>query len=229
MDKTLEGDGTAAGGVDLDALEELLESDATPETCMWLSELDGFLTGIAAGPERIPPAEFLPVIWGGEGPGFDGENSAPVVKSIVALLADIAAGLEKGPEAVLPVFWESEDGKEDATDWVEGFLQAIDLREEAWMPLLERKRDKAMLTPMLLLARDEEGNPLMPVEEGEEGPSEEQFADALEMIPECAVGIYGFWRLREMRVSPIVREMAPGRNDPCSCGSGKKYKKCCGG
>jgi SEC-C motif-containing protein len=28
---------------------------------------------------------------------------------------------------------------------------------------------------------------------------------------------------------PIVRE-APkvGRNDPCPCGSGKKYKKCCG-
>ncbi|USD35881.1 MULTISPECIES: PBPRA1643 family SWIM/SEC-C metal-binding motif protein [Ferrimonas] len=23
-------------------------------------------------------------------------------------------------------------------------------------------------------------------------------------------------------------EKTPGRNDPCSCGSGKKYKKCCG-
>ena len=28
---------------------------------------------------------------------------------------------------------------------------------------------------------------------------------------------------------PIVREEAKvGRNDPCPCGSGKKYKKCCG-
>jgi SEC-C motif-containing protein len=27
---------------------------------------------------------------------------------------------------------------------------------------------------------------------------------------------------------PIVRQARPGRNDPCSCGSGKKYKKCCG-
>lgn len=26
---------------------------------------------------------------------------------------------------------------------------------------------------------------------------------------------------------PIVREDHTGRNDPCSCGSGKKYKKCC--
>ncbi len=26
----------------------------------------------------------------------------------------------------------------------------------------------------------------------------------------------------------MVVDKTPGRNDPCSCGSGKKYKKCCG-
>ncbi len=29
-------------------------------------------------------------------------------------------------------------------------------------------------------------------------------------------------------VEPIKADAKPGRNDPCSCGSGKKYKKCCG-
>ncbi len=29
-------------------------------------------------------------------------------------------------------------------------------------------------------------------------------------------------------VEPIKADVTPGRNDPCSCGSGKKYKKCCG-
>lgn len=28
--------------------------------------------------------------------------------------------------------------------------------------------------------------------------------------------------------APVVKEKQPGRNDPCSCGSGKKFKKCCG-
>jgi len=28
--------------------------------------------------------------------------------------------------------------------------------------------------------------------------------------------------------APIVKGEQPGRNDPCPCGSGKKYKKCCG-
>jgi preprotein translocase subunit SecA len=27
---------------------------------------------------------------------------------------------------------------------------------------------------------------------------------------------------------PVVRERKIGRNEPCICGSGKKYKKCCG-
>jgi len=26
---------------------------------------------------------------------------------------------------------------------------------------------------------------------------------------------------------PVVAKAAPGRNDPCPCGSGRKYKKCC--
>jgi len=31
------------------------------------------------------------------------------------------------------------------------------------------------------------------------------------------------------RIAPTVRDTPKiGRNDPCPCGSGKKYKKCCG-
>ncbi len=29
-------------------------------------------------------------------------------------------------------------------------------------------------------------------------------------------------------VEPIRAKEKPERNDPCPCGSGKKYKKCCG-
>jgi len=32
------------------------------------------------------------------------------------------------------------------------------------------------------------------------------------------------WRASKQAVS----EKTAGRNDPCPCGSGKKYKKCCG-
>lgn len=34
--------------------------------------------------------------------------------------------------------------------------------------------------------------------------------------------------LEERRKVTIVKEKEPGRNEPCPCNSGKKYKKCCG-
>lgn len=32
----------------------------------------------------------------------------------------------------------------------------------------------------------------------------------------------------DLSLTPVRNEMKVGRNDPCPCGSGKKYKKCCG-
>ena len=32
----------------------------------------------------------------------------------------------------------------------------------------------------------------------------------------------------ELGQKTVVKEFKVGRNDPCPCGSGKKYKKCCG-
>ena len=41
---------------------------------------------------------------------------------------------------------------------------------------------------------------------------------------------WGTWYFSNSRMinDPIVNEAKIGRNEPCPCGSGKKYKKCCG-
>lgn len=41
---------------------------------------------------------------------------------------------------------------------------------------------------------------------------------------------YGNTRIYKMSDGRIIRRVSkiPGRNEVCSCGSGKKYKKCCG-
>lgn len=33
---------------------------------------------------------------------------------------------------------------------------------------------------------------------------------------------------KQKKKKPVVKQMDVGRNDPCICGSGKKYKNCCG-
>lgn len=47
------------------------------------------------------------------------------------------------------------------------------------------------------------------------------------------IRVDGEWLYSDYEINPkkptLVNDNKLGRNDPCSCGSGKKYKKCCGG
>jgi uncharacterized protein len=54
----------------------------------------------------------------------------------------------------------------------------------------------------------------------------QELADA---IGACVIGIRDYWLPHRKAASTFRRtEAKVGRNDPCPCGSGKKYKKCCG-
>ena len=41
-------------------------------------------------------------------------------------------------------------------------------------------------------------------------------------------GKWTFWEGQQIAGPPVRKDATAGRNDPCPCGSGKKYKKCCG-
>jgi uncharacterized protein len=64
----------ASGPTDFAALAEFLDSDDLADA-MSLSELDGYLTGIAVGPELIEPHHWPFKIWGEDPAAF--ESSGP--------------------------------------------------------------------------------------------------------------------------------------------------------
>jgi uncharacterized protein len=220
-----------AGPVDLEALDQFLMSDASPENCMQLSDLDGFLTGIAIGPELVKPSEWLPAIWGDDEPVFEGiEQARIVIGVIMGRYNEILRVLDTDPEAYNPLFWEGPNGEVIAADWAEGFADAIRLRPEAWRPLLQDRETLVMLMPILALCGDAEGGSPLELDPEEDA---DLLAQAPDLIPPCVVGIHEFWK--ERRGPPTAetgRAKSPkpkvGRNDPCPCGSGRKYKRCCG-
>src|SRR3546814_19313106 len=55
---------------DIETLDTFLMSEQAPEDCMLISDLDGFLTAIAIGPEPVPQADWMPVVWAGDEPAF---------------------------------------------------------------------------------------------------------------------------------------------------------------
>ncbi len=219
----------SAGPVDLEALDRFLMSDASPENCMQLSDLDGFLTGIAIGPEPVVPSEWLPAIWGSEEPVFESaEQAQTVIGTIMGRYNEILRELDTDPEAYEPLFWEGPDGEVIAADWAEGFVEAIRLRPEAWRPLLEDREALILLMPILALCGDAEGGSPLELDPEEDA---ELLAQAPELIPACVVGIHGFWKERcgRPKAGPgRAKSSKVGRNDPCPCGSGRKYKRCCG-
>lgn len=227
-------DEIAVDRVDLEALDSFLMSDRAPTESMMLSDLDGFLTGIAVGPELVLPSEWLPLIWGGEAPEFADEAEAKaILGTIMGRYNEILRQLQD--DALDPVFWADRDGALIAADWAEGFLQAIILRADAWKQLFKSKRDSQLLFPILALCGDENGNSLLDLPPDEEDLVMEE---AAEFIPDCVTAIAAYWRAKGPRQVSMPFTAAPppmertstkvGRNDPCPCGSGKKFKKCCG-
>jgi uncharacterized protein len=199
---------------------------------MMLSDLDGFLTGVAIGPEVGMPSEWLPHVWGGEEPVFDDHVQASAILGTImgrynAILREVEAG------AFGPLFWETQDGAVIAADWAEGFMRAVALRADAWEPLLRSKRHRRVLLPILALCADEHGDSALGL-----GPDEEDriMAEAAELIPVCVTEIATYWRKRRptqatgssQPISVSLKANQPGRNDPCPCGSGRQYKVCCG-
>lgn len=220
------------GGADLEALEAYLMSDRSPPDCMQLSDLDGFLTAIAIGPEPIPPGEWLPLVWGGEAPGLAVDNEAQTALDCIVMHYD-AISSEVRDGTYEPVLWLAPDGAEIAADWAEGFMLAVGLRPEAWKPLYLSRRGGVMMMPILALCGDEDGNSALGLDPELEDELAEQ---APELLIDCVAEIAAFWQRRRDRQTRASHSASgrravaakPGRNDPCPCGSGRKYKKCCG-
>ena len=189
-----------ASPVDLDALDAFLLSDRAPEGSMGLSDLDGFLAGIAVGPELVLPGEWLPVVWGGAKPVFGStEEASTVLGTIMGRHDEIVRHLESAPDAFDPVFWEGGDGGVVGADWAAGFLDAVLLRLEAWEPLVRHCEASALLVPLLVLGADDPAR--LPF--GVRPPPEEEVGALLamgaEVVPDCVGGIHGFWRERRAR------------------------------
>jgi uncharacterized protein len=177
--------------LEVEELEAFLFSENVPEESMTLSEIDGFLTALAAGPMLVPPSEWLPVIWQGDGPVFDTPQELErVLALILALNARIVATLQKGEIAPMFNIEMDEDDNELMTPdgWCWGFMQGVMLREEAWKPLIDSD-DRELLDPIAMIAG---GGREMP-EFAEIQDSEEDYEEFLDLISGSALDIYDYW------------------------------------
>jgi uncharacterized protein len=220
------------GAVDWKRLGLFLNPERAP-FAMSVAALDGFLTGVAIGPEVVMPSEWLPVIWGEEEPEFaDLDEANAVLGAIMSRYNEIITQLDAGYYAA-PTLGGA-DRKAKVKDWANGFAEAIELGGDSWEAMFVS--DEMALLFVILVHASEGEEFLAELPKRQRRELQQTSAEA---IPPAVAAIAAYWRKRRARREGGVRVTEtpfrvrsapqPGRNDPCSCGSGRKYKKCCGG
>ena len=228
---------------ELATLDAFLQSDATPEHCLPIEAVDGFFCALIVGPQVVPQEAYLPIIWGDDTqPTFkDADEEAQITTLLRRHFNDVAQRIEvavtQDKEAYLPIVdeWEEtdeEDAPKDGEWWASGFLVGLEFCEKVWFA---DKEHEEMLEPLLIpiveLAGNDELDELSP----------KARTRRIAQLPALLLSLYRYWRSdadgklqlantlgAQLSNAPVRVENTPGRNDPCPCGSGKKYKKCCG-
>jgi uncharacterized protein len=230
---------------DIDQLAERL-GRIRNDDALSLEEVDGLFCALIASPQSIPPSGYLPVILGGE-PGHSEffanlEDANFTVSLMMRYWNSIIADLEK--ESVhLPFVFEVESGEVPGRAWARGFMLGTHLAPEGWDELFENEEEGDVFVIPLVAGEVDPEWPKEPVTKKLEDEilmslgvgfvrSYRYFADARR---ENADAMYADAledeELEEDDYYPdtFVRpEPKVGRNDPCPCGSGRKFKKCCG-
>jgi len=223
---------------EMDELDSFLMSDATTNEVMLLDCLDGFLTAIVSGQAMPKTEEWLSRVWGPtaeDAPTFESNAQAERITGLITRhMNAIGWSLHQEPEHFEPVFdlqvYEGDEREYmDGEMWAHGYMTGINMQRDSWEALFESRHGPVALRPIYLLGAPD-------ITEAEEGlvKTPAQREEFSKQIPAGVGWIYKFWapqrRAADGANGKSFENEIPkiSRNAPCSCGSGRKYKKCCG-
>jgi uncharacterized protein len=182
-----------------------------------ISSTQGLFTASAVGPAEIDAdASFKRIIAA----SLDGDPRRRRIVSLLARMRQETIDAFTLDEPFEPIYVDDDDGQGDrAYAFAMGFFEGIALEEKSWERARRFEDVESALSVIYTLSMDGAG---------QTWPNTDLPASQLrEALPNVLQGLHDFLLTR--RRGAIVREEPKiGRNDPCTCGSGKKYKKCHG-
>ncbi|WP_313760130.1 YecA family protein [Rhizobium sp.] len=182
----------------LDQLETWFDKAEPAPPCRGVSTLNGFLTGLAAGPVFLLPNDWMfHVIGKHEEKAFVGNKTYAVIETIVDHYNLIAHQLT-APGRYAPMFMRTDDEEVLPGDWADGFYGAIKLNLAAWAPLMTEKQTGEPIMAILMQAT--EPDLLEMVSAVYPTPPEALLKDAWRVIPTAVEAIYA--HCKPMRFNP---------------------------
>ncbi len=224
-------------------LKSFLEHPARPEGTLRYHELQGFLFAVASSPEMIKPSEWLPIIFNEKEAMYASVEEANVVLGELMVLYNSinASAMSDRPTlpadcTLRPTVMRNFDDDAPIALWSRGFTEGHDWLEDVWEPHILQEWDRefgAILIALTFFSSRNLANAYL--KESGRRNLNKMAAEVVEILPEAVAEYAHLGRsidqaLREREASKPtpVRRVKIGRNDPCPCGSGRKYKLCCG-
>ena len=234
-------------------IKKLLSRAANPDDAFNLEELHGFLFGIAILPELIKPSEWMPIAFGEEMFEFDSQDEAKLLTGHLFALYNRLNAENQKRTLIFPFdIGELKTGDvQRMSDWTYGLFEAMAFMPEVWHwnesaqrdeddeDLSEDEQELISACGIILGIAEPENIPEL-FEKDTSYPEKnksdlELQATLFVLLPKAILVICKHARLiaeirnKTMPYSmPIQSVGKVGRNEACPCGSGKKYKKCCG-
>ena len=223
---------------DLEGLEKFLRSRRVGAGPLHTHGIDGLVTAIVIGPDMVMPSQWMPRIWNFREVEFrDEDEGQRVVRTIMGLYQRVASLFaDDTSDRFEPLYRRLPEGKERdkaIRDWCEGFIAGLG-RHPSMAGKKSREEILEHLWPMVAVNT---GGKLATPELIEQIVPKVRTLHAhwlkhrRAVVPGPGTGIGGSPtgpRQAGPTASPTPTPTA-GRNDPCPCGSGLKFKKCCGG
>ena len=219
---------------ELERVRELLDRFGD-KRAMNLEQLDGFLAALLCGPDEVPQSEYLREISGER--DEDAFTAQPILQDFAYLITchrDAIAHTLRSGDVFTPLLLADEHGVSRGNDWANGFVRGMGLRKQLWTPLLDDDESGGSVVPIFALAYEHDPDPEM---RSYDKPVSPELREKLIIGAAAAVmRIYRYFQERRFTAAyatgnnttyPRVTRKV-GRNEPCPCGSGKKYKQCCG-
>jgi uncharacterized protein len=221
---------------EFDELDNFL---ASIETHDWnMESVDGFFCALLCQPDLVMPSQYLPQIWGEDYAFTKSETFQRMSTLLMRHWNTIVAALHitlHEDNVYMPVFLVDEDGVTYGNDWATGFMRAVTRYKDGWHEIITDDEQGGILIPIMMLAHEHDTDPEMrppPIDT-------EQREKLLHTMIAYLTSIYRYYaphrQARGVPPEPKRTYSWPfkrisskiGRNDPCTCGSGKKYKVCC--
>ncbi|MEO9656337.1 YecA/YgfB family protein [Marinomonas sp.] len=139
--------------LELDTLENFLDSDQVHEECQNFVMAHGFLTALAICPSDIPEEAWLPVVFE-DTPTFSSEKEEKQILQLLSrLFADIQKELESEEGFMFPCDIEmgtSDDELSELQEWATGFMEGVFMTEKDWFESEKEEVVAELLLPVMV-------------------------------------------------------------------------------